>query len=301
MSTFSPSSTCFAQDAPACRMRILPRILLLLIGLAPCLGAATGRAGALVEFPNLTGHAPSQLLGYLARPDTGLSALLGSHADRAGPFPAVVVLHGCSGISSHSAKIADQLASWGYVALTVDSLGPRGIASHCGGGWFLEQAFDAYAALRYLSQLEFVDPARVAVLGQSMGGAAALDAADRDLVAQYVDQRFRAAIAYYPVCAIPAALMTAPVLILIGEADDWTPAERCREMVAHSRPDGAKIILTVYPGAYHAFDVAELQHGIRSRGHWLEYNEPAARDAEQKLRAFLAGTLGAKSPDLDRR
>jgi dienelactone hydrolase len=87
--------------------------------------------------------------------------------------------------------------------------------------------------------------------------------------------------------------MTATTLILIGEADDWNPADRCREMVAHARPDGATITLTVYPGAHHAFDVAELKPGARSFGHWLEYNEPAAKDAEQKLRAFLAAHLGS--------
>ncbi len=165
----------------------------------------------------------------------------------------------------------------------------------CSG--LLDQAFDAYAALRYLSQLDFVDPARVAVLGQSMGGHSALFAVDRDLAAQYFAERFRAAIAYYPGCGIPAAAMTAPTLVLIGEADDWTPAERCREMVAHARPDGASIALTIYPGVYHAFDVAELKPGTRSLGRWLEYNEPAARYAEQMLRAFLAANLGGISPD----
>lgn len=272
------------------------RIFLLAIGLASTLGAADGRAGALVEFPNLSEHAPAKLPGYLARPDTGLSALLGGNSNRAEPYPAVVVLHGCGGVSSHSARIADQLGSWGYVALTVDSLGARGIASRCGSG-LPEQAFDAYAAFRYLSQLEFVDPARVAVIGQSMGGWSALYAVDHDFAAQYFNERFRAAIAYYPGCGIPAAMMTAPTLVLIGEADDWTPAERCREMVAHARPDGATIALSVYPGAYHAFDVAELKPGVRFLGHWLEYNEPAARDAEQKLRAFLAANLGGVSPD----
>jgi dienelactone hydrolase len=272
-------------------MRILSRIFLLVIGLASSLGATRGRAGGLVQFPNLSDHAPSKLLGYLARPDSGLSGLLGSYSDRAGPSPAVVVLHGCSGISSRSAKIADQLASWGYLALTVDSLGPRGMTSHCGGGWFPDQAFDAYAALRYLAQLDFVDPTRVAVFGQSMGGAAALNAVDRELTAQYFNERFRAAIAYYPGCSIPAALMTTPTLVLKGEADDWTPPDHCREMVAHSRPDGATITLIVYPAAYHAFDVAELKSGARFFGHWLEYNEPAARDAEQQLRAFLATHL----------
>ena len=271
-------------------MRIAFRIFLLAIGLASSLGAATGRAGELIEFPNLPEHSPAKLLGYLARPDAGLSAILGSHSIRGGPYPAVIVLHGCGGISSHSARIADRMGSWGYVALTVDRLGPRGIASSCGSG-LLSQAFDAYAALRYLSQLDFVDPARVAVLGQSMGGFAVLYAVDRDLAAQYFNERFRAAIAYYPGCGIPAATMTAPALVLIGEADDWTPAERCREMVAHSRPDGATIALTVYPGAHHAFDVVELKPGTRSLGHWLEYNEPAAKDAEEKTRAFLAANL----------
>ena len=209
--------------------------------------------------------------------------------------PAVVVLHGCNGITGHFIGIADRLSSWGYVALAVDSLGPRGIASRCGGGGD-DQAFDAYAALRYLSQLDFVDPARVAVLGKSMGGFAVLYAVDRDLAAQYFRDRFRAAIAYYPRCDIPAATMTAPTLILIGEADEASPVERCREMVAHARPDGAPIALTVYPGVHHNFDVAQLTPGVRYLGHWLEYNEPAAKDAEEKTRAFLAAHLAGTSP-----
>ena len=59
----------------------------------------------------------------------------------------------------------------------------------------------------------------------------------------------------------------------------------------------ATIALTVYPGAYHAFDVAQLKPGTRFLAHWLEYSEPAARDADQKLRAFLAAKLGGISPD----
>jgi dienelactone hydrolase len=280
-------------------MRIAHWVFLLTTGLASTLGVASGLAGALVEFPNISDRAPIKLLGYLTRPDAGLSGMLGSLSHRAGPYPAVVVLHGCGGISSHSAQIADRLGSWGYVALTVDSLGSRGIVGQCGGGLFEDQAIDAYAALRYLSQLDFIDPARVAVLGQSMGGSAVLYAVDRALVAQYFDQRFRAAIAYYPGhgCGFPAVSMTAPTLVLIGEVDDFNSAERCREMVAHSRPNGATIALTAYPGAYHAFDVVELGPGIRFLGHWLEYNDPAARDAEQKVRDFLAANLGGISAD----
>ena len=261
------------------------------------IGGASG--GALVEFPGVSDQAPAMLRGYLARPDAGMSAILGGQSDGAGRYGALVVLHGCSGLSSHSVAIADRVGSWGYAALAVDSLGPRGIAGRCGGGSSRDQAFDAYAALRYLSRLQFVDPARVAVLGQSMGGIAVLYAVDRDLAAQYFKERFRAAIAYYPSCAIPAPRMTAPTLILKGEADEWSPRENCQAMVEHARPEGAPITLTVYPGVHHAFDVAGLKPGIRYLGRWIEYNEAAARDAEEKARSFLAANLGnptAKKP-----
>jgi len=85
-------------------------------------------------------------------------------------------------------------------------------------------------------------------------------------------------------------------LVLIGEADDWNSAERCREMVKHARTDGAAISLIVYPGARHAFDVAELQPGVRFLGRWVEYNEPAAKDAEEKTHAFLAANLDGAEP-----
>lgn len=256
------------------------RLPLIGIALALWLVAGGAAAGTLVEFANVSEQAP-KLRGYLARP--GLE----------GPYPAVVVLHGCGGISGHAAGIADRLRAWGYVALVVDSFGSRGIVNHCDSP-FPDQAFDAYAALHYLAGLEIVDPTRVAVLGQSLGGSAVLYAVDRDLAAQYFNNRFRAAIAYYPTCAIAfAATMTAPTLILIGEADDWTPAEPCRTVAAHARPGSAPIAVTAYPGVFHGFDVAQLVPGTRYRGHRLEYDEPAANDAEAKVRDFLATYLGA--------
>jgi len=117
-------------------MRAAFRISLLAIGLAALLGPAAASAGTLVEFPNLPGHTPAILSGYLARPDSGLSAELGGPSNVGAPFPAVVVLHGCNGMFGHSAVIADRLSSWGYVTLAVDSLGPRvsGIANRCGSG-----------------------------------------------------------------------------------------------------------------------------------------------------------------------
>jgi dienelactone hydrolase len=164
--------------------------------------------------------------------------------------------------------------------------------SGCYSGTFVDQAFDAYAALRYLSTLKVVDAERVALFGQSMGGSATLYAIDRDLAAQYFGQRFRAAIAYYPRCVVVTVpAMTAPVLILIGEADQWNGADACKTLRNLARPDSASIDLTVYPGVHHAFDVAQLKPGRSSAGRWLEFDEPAAHDAEEKTRAFLADNL----------
>ena len=279
-------------------VRVAFRISLLAIGLASLFGASAASAGALVQFPNLPGRTPANLSGYLARPDAGLSAELGGPPNGGAPYPAVVVLHGCNGMFGHSAVIADRLSSWGYVTLAIDSLGPRvsGIANRCDKG-LPEQAFDAYAALRYLSQLDFVDPARVAVLGQSLGAETALHAVvDHNPAAQSFDGRFRAAIAYYPYCDIAAATVTAPSLILVGEADERNPVEQCREMAARARRDGAPITLIVYPGVHHNFDVALLTPGVRYRGFWLEYNEAAAKDAEEKTRALLDAHLAETSP-----
>jgi len=123
------------------------------------------------------------------------------------------------------------------VALAIDTLGPRSMDGGCYSGTFMDQAFDAYAALRYLSTLKFVDAGRVALFGQSMGGSATLYAIDRDLAAQYFDQRFHDAIAYYPRCAVVTVpVMTAPVLILIGEADQWNAADACKTLRNLAQP-----------------------------------------------------------------
>jgi dienelactone hydrolase len=259
--------------------------LLLTIVLALWRAPSAGRSGTLIEFANVTEHAnPTQLFGYLARPD-------GSD-----PSPAVIILHGCQGFSSSTAGVADSLKNLGYVGLAVDSLGPRGIADAC-GQLFIDQALDAYAALKFLSQQPFVDRSRIALLGRSMGGSSALTAVERGSIERRFPERFAAAIAYYPSCRGYLPTWIAPTMILIGEADDLNPAEACRGMTALPHREGAQLDLTVYPGAYHAFDVREFQPGIHVRGHWFEYNEPAATDAWEKVRAFLAAHLRGMTVD----
>jgi dienelactone hydrolase len=86
-------------------------------------------------------------------------------------------------------------------------------------------------------------------------------------------------------------------LILIGEADDSNPAEACREMATQPHHDGARLDLVVYPGVYHAFDVDWFQPARNVRGHWFEYNEPAANDTRERVRVFLATNLSGSTTE----
>ena len=48
--------------------------------------------------------------------------------------------------------------------------------------------------------------------------------------------------------------MAAPLLILIGDKDDWTPAEPCRQLTEAARRAGQPVTIKIYPGAHHSFD-----------------------------------------------
>jgi hypothetical protein len=50
-----------------------------------------------------------------------------------GPYPAVILLHTCAGISEHEESWSDRLVEWGYVVLAVDSFTPRSVKYICDG------------------------------------------------------------------------------------------------------------------------------------------------------------------------
>ncbi|MEA2934237.1 MAG: hypothetical protein QOD74_883, partial [Variibacter sp.] len=90
-----------------------------------------------------------------------------------GPFPAVVALHGCSGLGGGSASPlyqawSERLAANGYVVLFPDSFGSRGLGSQCrvrerGVRPRQERVDDAHAARRWLQQQSWVKPERVSL------------------------------------------------------------------------------------------------------------------------------------------
>ena len=221
----------------------------------------------------------------------------------AGPFPAVVLLHGCAGNYKRlDERWGNRIAVWGYVTLTVDSFGPRGLENTCASGAPVDLAFDAYRALDYLALQPFVDTGRVVLLGFSQGGWLTLTSLERGVIEETAHHKFRAGIAFYPPCKGFKDNMTVPTLILIGASDDWTPADDCRDMVegrdgfgiSREKGMGVPAKLIVYPGAYHAFDAVTLQTPRTYLGHHLEYNETAARQSIEAVHDFLASMIGGK-------
>ena len=220
------------------------------------------------------------LTGHLYRPE-------GS-----GPFPAVVLLHGCGGIALTHHGWAERLRRWGYVALLVDSFGPRGETNVCDTMNVDVQYArmpDAYAAYAYLAGQSLVASARIGVIGWSHGGSTTLYAVDDVYLSKLGRDRFRVAIAFYPGCLLRLQRLNAPLLILIGDEDDWTTAARCRRMeVDPGEPH--RVSLKVYPGAHHGFD--RIEAGARVYlGHTLERHPEAAIDAEEQVQRFLARYL----------
>ena len=120
-----------------------------------------------------------------------------------GPFAAVVLLHGCGGITARDDMWAERLASWNYVALQVESLRSEGNSNvgdepHHPRAW--KHALDAFSAKSYLAGLDFVDGNRIALMGWEHGGLSTLYAVSPWVQAQ--GDPFRAAIAVYPYCSI---------------------------------------------------------------------------------------------------
>jgi dienelactone hydrolase len=223
-----------------------------------------------------------RIQGYLAKPEG------------AGPFPAVVALHGCGGMTDMTKqKLTDELVGSGYVVLLVDSFATRGIQHVCGGGVLDilgKRRSDAYGALAFLAGQTFVDPQRVAAVGFSHGGWITLLAAEANSFEVFVranNLRFRAAVAFYPPCRTDVGRLLIPTLILIGALDEWTPAADCSTKIDGWRTEGVQIEQVTYPGVHHSFYYPELQGGRRMFGLWVEYNAEAATDASRRMREFL--------------
>lgn len=216
-----------------------------------------------------------------------------------GPFPAVLVMHSCSGITDNTRTWATRLVGWGYAAVIVDSFGPRNQRSVCDSVDLIPtdvRALDAHNAATYLRTLPNIQADRIGIVGFSHGGSAILWATiDNRIPRDRGALPFQAAVAYYPPCS--GGKISDPwatdLLILIGKDDTWTPAELCVRTVAARAGQPRQATIKVYPGALHSFDLGILPT-LSSSGHMIGGNPEAAADSFAMTKAFLDARLKAK-------
>jgi dienelactone hydrolase len=258
-------------------MRCILAILLVLAAGVPA-GAQT------VRFPSVAvGNVPAgpELTGWLYRPDG------------AGPFPAVVLAHPCNGVSEHTNGWGRLLASWGYVTLAPDSFGPRGEKTVCGRGQAVTgqaRVADVAGALDFLNAQPFVRKNDIGLIGHSHGGWTVMRAVQGNF--GLAQRGLRAAVAYYPACTSQFDRdVSVPLLILIGDKDDWTPAENCRRLQAAGLARPGLVEAVYYPNATHSFDNRAVGDRIITvadgKSHRLAYDPVAGPDAEARTRAFF--------------
>lgn len=255
---------------------------------------ATGHASEKVNFEATRGFTTEnvKLRADIAKPEGE------------GPFPAVVLMHGCGGwqpaVRHAMRAYADYLVEHGFVVLDLDSFGPRNL----GGGKVCEsirqqrdaldyRTQDAYDALHFLRSLPYVDGRNVFLMGQSNGGSVAINVAkgDKPQTGDQTEQGYRAVAAYYPWCGSFGGRkveLESPLMVFAGSEDDWTPASECQGV----KSTKAGLEVKTYPGAAHSFDLNIIPQ--RYLGKLLGYHKEAAEDSRQRMVSFfIEHTIGA--------
>lgn len=246
----------------------------------------------------------TQLTGYLYQPQAP------------GPHPALVLLHGRSGAYSslkrgtYTAETLSQRhrmwgnfwAERGYVALLVDSFGPRGypegfpVSSYKSRPPEVSEQtvrpFDAYGALDFLRARGDVIRNRIGVHGWSNGGMTILAALGMNapgLVDPTPANGFRAALAQYPSCREQQRQGDyrpyAPLLMLVAADDDEVSPRICQEFAAVLKSHGASVELVTYEGAQHAYDDPGKTKQSR------DGNRRALEDTLRRAEAFFSRHL----------
>jgi len=198
--------------------------------------------------------------------------------------------------------------------MVVDSFGPRRVKGDCREGPdeppITARFDDAFGALRYLQSLPYVRADRIGAIGWSQGGVYAMAAINgpsleraRQRGVELPAVGFATAVGVYPggCLSLVNEQVIRPLLVLIGGADDWTPASQCEGMVHAMRSRGSDATIVIYPGAYHYFDVegrrleflADVENEEKPSGYGatVSYQAEAAADAYRRVEAFFGRHL----------
>jgi dienelactone hydrolase len=184
-------------------------------------------------------------------------------AQGTGKLPMVVLMHGSGGIGANIEPWTKKFNSMGVSTFTIDGFTGRGLTSvntDQASLGRLNFILDIYGALALLAKHPRVDPDRIALMGFSRGGQAALYASLTRFHKMWNKSgvQFAAYIPFYPDCATSYAgetdIADRPIRIFHGMPDDYNPVANCKPYIQRLRDAGRDVVLTEYPDAQHGFD-----------------------------------------------
>jgi dienelactone hydrolase len=228
-----------------------------------------------------------------------------------GPFPALVVYHTCGGVRSETFDWAKRAVAEGYVALVIDSLGPRGLKTNCIPPTSVpisRGVKDAYQALVHLQSLPFVDRDRIGLIGFSWGAMVGTLVSSAE-VAQLMSPgpRYQASVAFYPMCYFKGmrGITTTfeylrqdadrPLLVLMGDQDNETPPADCLPRLEQLKAKNAPVEWHLYPDTTHCWDCISV-NGYRKvdfQGNNIvyRYRKDVTEDSGKRAFEFLAKAM----------
>jgi dienelactone hydrolase len=184
-------------------------------------------------------------------------------AQGTGRMPVVILMHGSGGIGANIEPWTQKFNAMGVSTFTIDGFTGRGLTSvntDQAALGRLNFILDIYGALGLLAKHPRVDPDRIALMGFSRGGQAALYASLTRFHKLWNKSgvQFAAYIPFYPDCATSYAgetdIAERPIRIFHGMPDDYNPVASCNPYIQRLRDAGRDVVLTEYPDSQHGFD-----------------------------------------------
>lgn len=186
------------------------------------------------------------------------------HVPKSGvaPYPAVVIAHGSGGITESLEPWTRYFLERGFVVAIPDSYRGRISGNVLEGQSRLHAYLHVVDVVALSAQLKAdprIAPHKVVVIGFSRGGMAALNSAFSPFYRPITGQTepFAAHIAFYPACNYPyltERFSKAPVLVLMGSKDDYTPSGFCVSALTKNKSAGLDVRWEIFQGGYHGLD-----------------------------------------------
>jgi len=175
-------------------------------------------------------------------------------------YPLIIGVAGSLAWRDHHYEYLEMYQNTGFATFELKSFKSRDIESTVGSQVEVTTAMmilDAYRALEKLSEHPNINKNKVSITGWSLGGAVSLFSAWLPIKNAITKElSFASHLPIYPPCFVDPEntdFTDAPIHILIGEIDNWTPAKPCTDFVKKINKKG-NVGLTIYPNAHHSFD-----------------------------------------------